>query len=184
MLTSLKLSNISYNTDTFLVSKLNDLKKAKKISFWAYIKHAAESNELKDHKHLFIIPDTRIETSDLDDYFLEPDPNNEKPLACKLWTKVISTYDWFLYCIHDSVYLKLKYGEDKKIHYLKKDFITSDEEVLEDFLYRSYHEYDFWKGIKFKYLLDSGLTPQDIISNGYVDLKEMCGFHHMVQMLG
>lgn len=182
MLTSTILSNISYNTDIFLEKQLNELLKGHQISFWCYIKHQPEDQELKEHKHLLIIPDTRIDTVALDDHFLEPDPNNDLPLKCMLWTKTKCIYDWFLYGVHDSVYCKLKYAEDKKIHYTVKDFVFSNLDIFNDFWFKSYHEYDFWKSTKYRKFIEMGWSCKDIVKRGYVDLNEMVNFHYFAKM--
>ena len=183
MLTSCILSNISYNSEEFLKHQLNALLTSHQISFWCYIKHQAEDEELKNHIHLLMIPDTRLETVNLDSHFIEPVFDNDKPLKCMLWHKVTCIYDWFLYDVHDSVYLKLKYAEDKKIHYSKSDFVFSDKDIFDDFWFKSYHEYDFWKSTKYRKFIGDGMSCKDIVKNGYVDLKEMVNFHYFAKMI-
>lgn len=183
MLTKCHLSNISYNTDAFLIRQLNELLIGHQISFWAFIKHAPEDEELKEHKHIFFVPDTQLDTVSLDSHFIEPDPNNDLPLKCMLWTKVVCDFDWLLYTVHDSVYLKLKYAEDKKIHYLKDDFVVSDINIFHDLWFKSYHEYNFWKSTKYQKFIQSGMSCKDIVKNGYVDLKEMVAFSYFAKML-
>ena len=85
MQTSKPISTISYNSELYLYSVLEKLYKSHKIDFYAYIKHTGEMDPFgeseKDHIHLFLIPNKRINTSDLDDLFIEPVPNS-KPLRC------------------------------------------------------------------------------------------------------
>lgn len=186
MLTQIDLSNISYNTDEFLVRQLNELLSDKQIRFWAYITHAPEDDELeyhkeihhKEHKHIYLMTDTRIDTVNLDDMFIEPDSTNEKPLKCIDWHKTSNKYDWFLYGVHDPVYLKLKYAEDKKYHYKKEDFVVSDKIIFNNIWYGAYHEYDFWKSSKYLKFVSEGWTAKDIVKSGYVDLKDMSNFHY------
>ena len=182
MLTSVHLSNISYNSEDFLKRVLNEKLHKHQISFWCYIKHQKEEEENKDHIHLFFIPDTRLDTVNLDEDFVEPVQGEELPLKCMLWFKVSSDFDWFLYNVHDPVYLKLKYAEDKKIHYKKEDFVYSDKDIFERFWFQAYHEYDFWKSTKYRKFIDSGMSCKDIVKSGYVDLKEMVNFHYFAKM--
>lgn len=187
MLTSVHLSNISYNTDSFLVHQLNELFHSKKIRFWCYIHHKKEQEELKDHIHLYIIPDQRLETSELDDFFIEPISDN-LPLKCMLWTPAIVSerkfsFDWLLYSIHDSAYLKLKYSEDKKIHYRKEDFVYSDKDIFENFFFAAYHEFNFWKTIKYKDMIQKGVSPYDLARNGYIELKDMINFKYFAEFI-
>ena len=181
MLTSCILSNISYNSEEFLTRQLNSLLTGKQISFWCYIKHHKEEEELKDHIHLLMIPDTRLDTVNLDSHFIEPVPNN-LPLKCMLWHKVSCIYDWFLYAVHDPVYLKLKYAEDKKIHYDKLEFVTSDKDIFQDFWFKSFHEYSFWKSTKYLKFLNDGIGCREMVKKGYVDLNEMVNFHYFAKM--
>lgn len=182
MLRSIILGNISYNTKEFLVDRLNELFESKKIRFWCAIFHKAESGELKDHWHIFIIPDERIETRELDDFFIETVPNSE-PLKCMMWTPVTSKYEWFLYCVHDKNYLLMTFKQDKKFHYKKEDFIFSDKNIFEDFWFSAYNEFDFWKESKYKDLFESGISPSKMVKNGYVPMRDMIQFHYFMKSL-
>ena len=186
MLTSTNLSNISYNTDEFLQRQLNSLLSDHQIRFWAYITHCPEPDEeqyhaemhFKEHKHIFLLVDTRLDTVHLDDHFCEVDPTNELPLKCMDWHKTSSVPDWFLYGVHDPVYVKLKYKEDKKYHYKKSDFVYSDKAIFENWWYKSYHVFDFWSSEKYKKFIEEGWTAKDIIKGGYVEFKDMSNFHY------
>lgn len=121
MLRSCKISTISYNTDKFIESVLNELKDARKIRFWMYINHLPEEAEAHKHKHLLLSPDERIETRELDDLFCEDDPNNELPLKCIDWNVSSNICDWILYVLHDPLYCAEKHKELKKYVYKKED---------------------------------------------------------------
>lgn len=131
MQTSKPISTISYNSELYLDSVLENLYKSHKIDFYAYIKHTGELDPFgeyeKDHIHLFIIPNKRINTSDLDDLFIEPVPNN-KPLRCISWTTSKSD-DWILYILHDPEYLASKF-EARELVYRYDQIIASDYEDL------------------------------------------------------
>lgn len=132
MLTSKPLATISYNTKEYLVLVLNNLLQAKKIQFWAYIKHKREEDEEKDHFHVYVEPSKRIDTSDLKECFKELDKDNEKPLGTLIW-RYSKLLDWIYYGIHDSAYLMQK-GETRKYHYLIDDIVTSDKSELHNFI--------------------------------------------------
>lgn len=122
-------SNISYNSDNFLVSVLNDLLKEKKINFWAFINHYAEKDERKPHKHLLILPNGRINTDILDSRFFEMDINYpDKPLRCKIWQS--TRFDGaYLYMLHDEKFLLSK-GLERHYHYDIYDILCSDFDFL------------------------------------------------------
>lgn len=184
MLTICKLSTISYNTDDYLCSVLNSLLNARKISFWAFINHAPEDEELAKHKHLLLIPDTQLSTTDLSDAFLEFDPEMpQNPLRCIDWRKTSSISDWLLYAIHDSVYCKLKYGENKKFHYEQSDVKCSDKYQIANYWYEAYHEFKFWKSQKFQKFLKNGMTAKQLVKSGYVSMGEMVQFNAMCSIL-
>ena len=85
MRTQRPFSTISYNTDKFLDQKLTDLEKRRAISFWCWIDHYAEDDELKRHKHLFIIPNGQVDTDMIKKELEEIDLSNPlgKPLLAK-----------------------------------------------------------------------------------------------------
>ncbi len=131
MQTSKPISTISYNTKGFLDKVLHDLLRSHIIDYFMYIQHIGEIDQFgereKDHIHLFIIPNQRINTADLDKNFLQPVPNN-KPLKCISWNTSKSD-DWILYVLHDPEYLASKF-EHREISYKYTDIIGSNEEDL------------------------------------------------------
>ena len=160
-------SNISYNTDNFLISVLNELLNERKIQFWAYINHYAEQDEKKPHKHLIILPNGRLNTDILDNRFLEMDITHpDKPLRCKIWqsTQFSSAY---LYMIHDEKFLLSK-GLVRRYHYNIHDIICSDFDFLIEMThtinYAPYKRIEFIKDavikrIPFCLLCEQGLVP-------------------------
>ena len=131
MKTSRAISTISFNTVDFLKLKLNELQKAKKISFWFFIPHKPEDDEggKKEHNHLYIFPSKMIQTDDLKDEFKEYDPKNpDKPRGC-ISFRFSKFDDAYLYFLHDKRYLAMK-GQSRKFHYTHDDIITSDEDDL------------------------------------------------------
>lgn len=127
MATQKPLSTISYNTESFLSERLLSLYKSHIIQSYQYIKHKGEDGD-KDHIHLRIEPNKRIDPMDLAEKFIELDPNNVKPLCCRPF-RPSKEEDWLLYAVHDKDYLKLKYkGGEKgeKIPYSWKDIIANE----------------------------------------------------------
>ena len=104
MRTSKPFSSISYNSDKFLIFTLNNLVQSRVIDFWLFINHFPESDESKNHKHLFVVPNGTFDTDKLKDYLIEVVPGCDKPLTC-IFCKSSKFTDFFLYSIHDEVYL-------------------------------------------------------------------------------
>lgn len=128
MATSRPISTISYNTLPFLRQKLEELVTAHKIQAYMYIFHKGEDGD-KDHVHLRVIPNTRLDPMVLSEFFKEPDlkfPQN-KPLGVRPW-RPSQEEDWLLYAVHDKDYMKLKYSDDphEKIEYKDSDIVVSD----------------------------------------------------------
>lgn len=136
MQTSKKISNITYNTPLWLEHKLNDLKEAGFIEFWAFFVHKPEMESdhqanKKAHIHLFIKPNKRLDTMKLSRELWQYEPGNAKPLKpTDDWHIVNSWPDWWLYGLHDSEYLKHK-NIEREFHYRYEDCVTSDPETLE-----------------------------------------------------
>ena len=81
MRTSKPVATISYNTQPFLDAKLLELVRNKKIQDFVYIYHLAEEDEKKNHCHLYIEPNTLIDTMDIQEFLKEEDPQKPgKPL--------------------------------------------------------------------------------------------------------
>lgn len=126
MATSKPISTISYNTAEFLEEKLNDWLVNHKIQAWQYITHIGEDGD-KDHHHVRIEPNCRLDPMDLTEELKEFTPNHEKPLGCRPW-RPSKEEDWFLYALHDKQYLKIKYaeGKDGKLPYKEEDIKVSE----------------------------------------------------------
>ena len=131
MRTTKPISTISFNSANYLRLRLNELVKAKKLSFWAFITHKPEDDEggKKEHHHVYAEPAKMLQTDDLREYLKEFDPARpDKPKGCLKWTS--SKFDsWYLYALHDKRYLASK-GESRKFHYLHDDIQASDDDDL------------------------------------------------------
>lgn len=126
MATSKPISTISYNSEEFLKNKLDEWFDCHLIQAYQYIKHKGEGGD-KDHIHLRIEPNKRIDPMDLQKELREYVENNNKPLGCRPF-RPSKEEDWFLYAIHDPDYLKLKYSDSKdgKIPYKADDIVVSE----------------------------------------------------------
>lgn len=132
MRTSKSFSTISYNSDEFLTIRLNEFIKNGVIEFWAFMNHKAEEDELKNHKHVFMIPSKQVNTSSLQSELQEVDLKNplQKPLGCIMFKS--SKFDhWYLYALHDEAYLASK-GQKRKYHYTKDEMQCSDIDYLNE----------------------------------------------------
>lgn len=131
MKTTKPIATISFNTPAFLELKLNELLRAGKISFWAFVPHKPEDDEAgkKEHSHLYVEPSKMMQTDDLKAELKEYDPEHpDKPRGCLTFKS--SKFDpWYLYGLHDKRYLASK-SQSRKFHYQYEDFITCDPDEL------------------------------------------------------
>ena len=111
MNTSKPIATISYNSEPFLISVLNSLYSLHIISDYMYIVHEPEEDEKKRHIHLFLKPNTKVDTIELQERFKELDPHNSKPLGC---IDFVSSKidDWILYNQHFKPYLASKHEDN------------------------------------------------------------------------
>ena len=129
MATQKPISTISYNTETFLREKLETWLKAHIIQTYMYICHKGEDGD-KDHIHLRIEPNKKLDPMDLQEELREYQMGKEKPLGCRPF-RPSKEEDWFLYVVHDADYLKLKYGGGEKGE--KLPYKWQDIKVPEDY---------------------------------------------------
>lgn len=117
-------------------SRLDELVSAKKLSFYAFIKHKPEDDEAgkKEHFHLYCEPSKLLQTDDLREYLREFDPQiPDKPKGCLKW--VSSKFEhWYMYSLHDKRYLASK-GESRRFSYDETDFVSSDEDDFHNMVY-------------------------------------------------
>ena len=141
MRTSKSFEMVSYNTEPFLEMKIEELKKAKIISFAFWIHHQPDTDERKEHNHTYVIPSAMIQTDDFKEEFIEQVPGEELPRKGRI--ERTSNYDFkeskwddaLLYAIHDKQYLSNK-GLTRNIHYKFEDIKTTDKDFLEALIKR------------------------------------------------
>ncbi len=112
MATQKPISTISYNTEAFLVEHLEAWRKAHIIQSYQYICHKGEDGD-KDHIHLRIEPNKKLDPMDLQEQLREYQNGKSKPLGCRPF-RPSKEEDWTLYAVHDKDYLALKYGGGEK----------------------------------------------------------------------
>lgn len=171
MKTRKPITTISYNTDGYLKTKLEELRKAKVISIWFFVNHKAEEDEKKDHKHLWILPAKTIQTDDLYDELLEPDLQHldKPPLKCLHFQSCNSFADWYLYSLHDKSYL-LRKGQKRAYSYTIDDFVCSDRDELDEFV-REIDMTDYSAMGRLTEAIDQGLSFDEYLRRGSVPVQ-------------
>ena len=125
MRTARPFSTISYNSESYLKSRLDELVNRRVLDFYAFIEHIAEEDEEKNHFHLYMEPSSIIQTDTITDYLKEDDEKHpDKPLGC-IHCKSSKFGDWYMYACHDKAYLMSK-GQTRKHHYVQEQFVVSD----------------------------------------------------------
>lgn len=171
MRTSKPIATISYNTQEFLVSKLDELVRNHKICDYIFINHFAESDEKKNHIHLWVKPNTLIDTMDLQTFLTEYSPNTPtKPLKC-IDFRLSAVDDWILYNQHFAPYLASK-GESREFHYTRDDFVYCDEDTFDDLYNHAFKGSEWAKRFQLlQALSENQYSPTDLILNGTLPLN-------------
>lgn len=181
MKTRKPISTISYNSPDFLMSKLEELRENHTISFWAFIKHYKEEDENKDHIHLYIVPNTSIDTMCLQEFLQEPDLlyPDLPPLGCIdfVSTKAKDGFpdDWILYSTHYPPYLASKM-QSRKYHYCKtSEFFVSDIDCFLNMWRHAFKGSDWaQRNQLLSVLADKHINPASLIENGSLPLSMAC----------
>lgn len=174
-------SSISYNSTNFLINKLNELKEKEWIEEWFFIRHKADTDEKKDHNHVFWIPVGRHSDIDFRKQFnqyiddngdiIKDSSGNNKPLGMMPIVKSISGH-WILYGVHDEKYLLSK-GERRNYKYKYEDIVCSNDDLKErvwreiGLHYEEYLEQNHINVRIVKDLFQNGYTPFQIIEKGF-----------------
>ncbi len=177
MKTSLPLSTISYNTDAFLRARLDELIKAGKLVFWAYIKHDPEPSldnddgNGKEHRHVYFELADSLDPQSLREYFVEFDPTHPTmPLGCQPIRK--SKFEpWFLYVLHNREFLAKK-GLTRALFYTPDQVVTSDADYLHSLVVNT----DFCKTDKVQRIFEQGLNHAplaSLVQAGVIGLRDM-----------
>lgn len=182
MKTSKSFSTISYNSVDFLAVTLQRLVDTRKLDFFAFVEHFPEDDETKKHKHVFIVPNGKVDTDQVRNELLEVDVSNPlaKPLGC-MPCKSSKFADWYLYSLHDSNYLACK-GQSRKYHYSKADFFVSDE----DYFSEEIHTIDHTKYNRFNELksaVEDGRSFAEVLASGIVPLQQTYAWEKAYEIL-
>jgi len=172
MRTSKPIATISYNTEAFLIATLEELYRNKKICDWCFIKHYPEEDEKKEHIHLWVKPNTLIDTMDLQEKFKELDLKNPtKPLGC-IDFRSSNIDDFILYGMHLEAYLLSKL-EFRQYHYEKSDFKYCDEDTFND-LYNHALKGSEWakRNQTTKIIKETWRDPASLIDSGILSLNQ------------
>ena len=136
-----------------------------------YIEHYKEADEKKNHIHLWLKPNTLLDTMDLQKHFAELDPTNiMKPLGC-IDFRSSSVDDWILYCEHFRPYLASK-GESREYSYTKEDFHYHDEYTFDDRYAHAFKGSEWAQKNQILQILSEGqISPAELILSGIMPLN-------------
>lgn len=133
-LTNKPVATISYNSEGYLKRVLDGLFNAGTLEDYRYIFHQGEDGD-KDHFHVIMYPNRRIDTVSLRETFKEVPPNGdtEHPLGCMV-VRISKPDHWLMYALHDPLYLQAHSSDndgDGKIEYQLDDVKTPFPEQLQ-----------------------------------------------------
>lgn len=165
MATQKPSSTISYNSEAFLREKLEAWYSAHYIQAYQFIPHKGEDGD-KDHIHLRIEPNKKLDLMELTDELKEYVIGNEKPLCCLPW-RPSQEEDWLLYALHDEDYLETKYveGSKEKLPYKLEDIRVSVNYDLEAVYIRAKSKLEHTSQ-SLAQKLRNGKDPIDLILGG------------------
>ena len=175
------ISTISYNTPEFLSVKLEDLRRAKVVSEWYFIEHQPEADEKKVHIHLLVVPSKQLQTDDLGECFIQPDPPNP-PRKCLWWEVTKDFQDWYLYSIHDPEYLISK-AQSREWVYSIEQVVAHDRDYLEERVSKIDRSNLTPISIVKKYV-NAGLDFSDLLASGSVPITQSYAYKLAFDTLG
>lgn len=166
MATQKPISTISYNTEAFLKEKLDLWLSKHIIQAYQYICHKGEDGD-KDHIHLRLEPNKKLDPMDLMDELREFQVGNDKPLGCRPF-RLSKEEDWILYAVHDPIYLKIKYGggeKGEKLPYNWEDIRVPEYYDMEIAFIRA-KAYMEHTSVNMATKLQNGDTPLNLVLQG------------------
>lgn len=131
MLTSRPFSGISYNTESYLQRKNEQLTNQGIIEFWMYIKHLAEDETEKNHIHFWCWPAKRIDTRAFAVEYDQFVMGEDKPRKLIIKPGHSDFANAYLYFLHDPDYLSSK-DLQKKYHYSPNQLVVSDADMFHE----------------------------------------------------
>ena len=165
---------VSYNTENFLETKLNELVNGEIISHYAFILHKGELNpntlqREKLHFHVRIVPTKTIKVNDIKNHFKEFVDKDSEPLGIVIGIDNINESifgHWYYYVLHDTKYLNSKHLKKEFVDYSPEMIKTNNKQILKDFIdnidyntiFRDYNiKYYAKRGTPFAQLLDDNI---------------------------
>lgn len=170
MRTSKSFSTISYNTQYFLLTKLNELVNCNKLAFYCFIVHKPEEDEKKEHIHLFIIPNGSFDTSYLQDCLTEFDPVHPTTPFRILPCCSSKFNEWYYYSTHNKKYLASK-CQQRKYEYSFDNIQSSNIDYLRE-LVSTITIPKSMKDSQILSYLNDGKTPEDLVSSGIMSISQ------------
>lgn len=131
MATHKPISTISYNSRSFLLEKINELYEGHIIQNYLVIFHVGEEGD-KDHAHVYLEPNCRVDPMDIREMFNEYEIGHSKPLTVRPF-RPSKEEDWIMYAVHDPLYLRM-HGDEigGKIEYKWQEIICPSDFALEE----------------------------------------------------
>lgn len=166
MATQKPISTISYNTEAFLKERLEAWMTAHIIQAYQYISHKGEDGD-KDHIHLRIEPNKKLDPMDLSEQLREFQIGKDKPLCCRPF-RPSKEEDWILYAVHDPDYLKVKYGggeRGEKLPYKWQDIQVPEYYDIETAFIRA-KAYQEHTSVNMATRLQNGENPLNLVLQG------------------
>ena len=179
------ITGVTYNSEKFLLKKLNELYKMKVIAEWYYIPHKAEEEELKDHFHVGMLPRSPINPFDLKDEFDEFVKKEKLPRKLVLserTTPLTPISEWFMYILHTPEYCKKK-KLIKKYTYDRTEIKSHDKVTLDNRLFTAFHESTFNEESRILDILRSGITIGDLARNGFISPSKAFQYYTFDKLL-
>lgn len=174
MKTSKAISTVSYNSEEYLITTLQELEREGLIEYWFFVSHLSEDEGEKEHIHLYLQPSKLIQTTDLNSYFIE-DTHDGHGLSCKILPFHPSKEgDALLYFLHDEEYLLSK-GMARLYHYQLNDVRSNSIEQIK----RTYRQVKRGEMAGFttriKNAIYSGYNLSEFIASGQVNPNQIAG---------
>lgn len=177
MNTTKLVSTIAYNTPDFLAGKLRDLVRQGIIEYAHWIQHKAEEDEKKDHFHLVLKPNKRLNTGALQNEFKETVAGEDKPRGV-LPFQSSKMQDWILYAVHDRAYLIRKNKQMRKFQYEKGDIRTTEPDLLDED-WKDAHEGEDTRIGQIIDLAKKGITWKDVLQMGIIPTNQLFQFREV-----
>lgn len=131
-----------------------------------YICHKGEDGD-KDHIHLRIEPNKKLDPMDLQEQLREYKLGSDKPLGVRPF-RPSKEEDWILYAVHHEQYLKIKYGggdSHEKLPYKWQDIKVSEYYDMETAYIRAVSHLEH-NSVNMAAKLQQGTSPLELILNG------------------